>query len=420
MKVNICSVNSQCQYNHSGRLCGQCSEGLSLTLGKSECRKCPNTYLLLIAPFVVGGIALVMFIKVTDFTVAVGLINGLILYANLIKANDYMFLIGGPKTLNDIMQVIIAWLNLDLGIETCFFDGLDGYWKTWLQFVFPVYIWTIAIAMILLARYSMRMAHLLGNNSVPVLATLFTLSYAKLVQTIITTFNLMIIDYPHDHNKVVWSYDGNIEYWDEKHAPLFAVAVLVLLCLWLPYTSVLLLGQCLQRCNILKIGRFTARMKPFFDAHYGPFKDRHRYWFGVLLFARNIPLLVGAFTPLSSSTITPLSTIAVIGALLLYAFIVNSRMYKKWYVSLSEALFLLNLLFLSGSALYTASSSVAEQGWFTAVLVGIAIVQSVVIVVFNTVKHFRAICAKRSGYPLLANNSPDYYDLSFERDVSDT
>ena len=151
VKVNISSINSQCQNNHSGRLCGQCSEGLSLTLGKSECRKCPNTYLLLIAPFIVGGIALVMFIKVTDFTVAVGLINGLILYANLIKANDYMFLIGGPKTLNDIMQVIIAWLNLDLGIETCFFDGLDGYWKTWLQFVFPVYIWTISIVMILLA-----------------------------------------------------------------------------------------------------------------------------------------------------------------------------------------------------------------------------------------------------------------------------
>ena len=112
------------------------------------------------------------------------------------------------------------------------------------------------------------------------------------------------------------------------------------------------------------------------------------YWFGVLLVARNILLLVGAFTSLSSSTITPLSTIAVIGALLSYAIILNSRMYKKWHVSLSEALFLLNLLFLSGSALYTASSSVAEQGWFTAVLMGIAIVQSVVIVVFNTVKHF--------------------------------
>ena len=113
-----------------------------------------------------------------------------------------------------------------------------------------------------------------------------------------------ILDYPNDHSKVVWSYDGNIEYWDEKHAPLFAVAVLVLLCLWLPYTFVLLFGQCLQRCNTQS---FTARMKPFFDAHCGPFKDRHCYRFGVLLIAWTIPLLVGAFTPLSSSTITPLS-----------------------------------------------------------------------------------------------------------------
>ena len=31
-------------------------------------------------------------------------------------------------------------LNLDLGIQTCFSDGLDMYAKAWLQFVFPIYI----------------------------------------------------------------------------------------------------------------------------------------------------------------------------------------------------------------------------------------------------------------------------------------
>ena len=30
---------------------------------------------------------------------------------------------------------------LDLGIETCFYDGMDAYVKTWLQFVCPIYIW---------------------------------------------------------------------------------------------------------------------------------------------------------------------------------------------------------------------------------------------------------------------------------------
>ena len=36
-----------------------------------------------------------------------------------------------------------SWLNLDLGIEVCLFDGLDGYWNTWLQFAFPAYLFLL-------------------------------------------------------------------------------------------------------------------------------------------------------------------------------------------------------------------------------------------------------------------------------------
>ena len=62
---------------------------------------------------------------------------------------------------------------IDLGIETCFFNGLTPYGKTWLQFVFPFYIWSIADLIIILAKYSDRVVKVMGNNSVPVLATLF-------------------------------------------------------------------------------------------------------------------------------------------------------------------------------------------------------------------------------------------------------
>ena len=37
-------------------------------------------------------------------------------------------------------SVFLALLNLDFGIETCFYNGMDAYGKTWLQFVIPVYI----------------------------------------------------------------------------------------------------------------------------------------------------------------------------------------------------------------------------------------------------------------------------------------
>ena len=36
------------------------------------------------------------------------------------------------------LAVFIAWLNIDLGIKSCFFNGLIAYGKTWLQFVFSL------------------------------------------------------------------------------------------------------------------------------------------------------------------------------------------------------------------------------------------------------------------------------------------
>ena len=46
----------------------------------------------------------------------------------------------------DALSLFLTWLNLDFGIETCFFDGMDAYTKIWLQFVFPAYIY-MAVSM---------------------------------------------------------------------------------------------------------------------------------------------------------------------------------------------------------------------------------------------------------------------------------
>ena len=75
--------------------------------------------------------------------------------------------------------------NLDFGIETCFYNGLDTYSKTWLQFVFPVYLWVLVGLMIIVSHYSQRFAKLLSNNPVSVLATLILLSYTKILCTLI-------------------------------------------------------------------------------------------------------------------------------------------------------------------------------------------------------------------------------------------
>ena len=117
INVTLEDSDSQCNFNHSGTLCGGCQPGLSLALGTNQCLDCPNTHLALLLSFALTGAVLVCFIKVIDLTISQGTLNGLVFYANVVKANEY--LLYNEKQTNPL-AVFIAWLNLDLGIETCF------------------------------------------------------------------------------------------------------------------------------------------------------------------------------------------------------------------------------------------------------------------------------------------------------------
>ena len=185
--------------------------------------------------------------------------NELIFYVNVISANKHLYY--SQSSVNP-MTLFIAWLNLDIGIETCFFKGLTAYSKTWLQFVFPLYIWAIAGLIIIIAKYSDSVAKVMGNNGVPVLATLFLLSYAKLFNTIITAMSYTTL-HTTQGRKLVWSADGNLDYLGPKHIPLFCAAVASLVFLWFPYTLLLLLGQWLHRLNYHIISEYNWERSSF-------------------------------------------------------------------------------------------------------------------------------------------------------------
>ena len=70
---------------------------------------------------------------------------------------------------------------MDFGIETCFIQGLDTFWKTCIQFLFLLHIWIIADAILVACHYSTRVTKLLGKNAVCVLSMLVLLSYVKIM-----------------------------------------------------------------------------------------------------------------------------------------------------------------------------------------------------------------------------------------------
>ena len=347
----------QCAFNHAGRLCGSCKENYSLAIGSSHCIYCnSNNSLALLIFFAAAGFLLVLFISILNLTVTEGMINGFIFYANIVlRYQSILF----PKKMHSkllFFKTFIAWLNLDFGIETCFVKDLNAFWKTWLQFVFPLYIWSIAGIITLVARYSTRITNLLGNRAVPVLATLILLSYNKLLRTSIDIldFSILIVYQPETNVTssavIVWSLDGTLEYFRYPHILLLIIALLTLLCLWLPYTLLLFLIQWLRRISHLWFLKWTTRLHPFYDAYFAPLKPTHQYWFGVLLIARSVILLTFASNFAIPQDISLILLLTFARVLLFYMSMIN--VHKRHSVMAFQGIFFLNLCLLSGFMIF--------------------------------------------------------------------
>ena len=384
----IFSLNNtdiQCAQYRSDLLCGACKKGYSLVLGTSHCKQCTNSHLALLIPFAVMGVALVFLLLICKLTVATGTLSGLVFYANIVGANRTIFL---PVESTNGFSVFIAWLNLDFGIETCFYDGMDAYSKTWLQFVFPVYIWLLVGLMVLVSHFSHRFANLLGNNPVSVLATLILLSYAKILRTLIGVFYITYLEYP-TYNRMVWLYDANIDYLSGKYIPLFVVAVLVFLFLFLPYTLLLLFGQWLQAISHLRLFSWvnSARLKPFMDSYHAPYKAKHRYWPGLLLVLRFVLLLVFALNPQQDPSVNLLVILLGTGLLQLWAW-VSGGVYRNWCLDALEGSFALNLITLAAATSYV-NPSTGNQLAVGYTSVSIALATFIVILAYHIFQQLR-------------------------------
>ena len=329
----------QCADNRTG-VCGQCEKNYSLTLGSQKCSECSNLYLLLLFPLAASGLVLVAVLFVLNLTVTESSINGLIFYANVISMSQYF-------DTSSHLYTFIAWLNLDLGIDTCFYDGMDAYAETWLQFAFPFYLWLIIAAVnnTLPKKFTERGT----QNAVKVLATLLLLSYTKLQRILVTIFSFSTLRSPSGAVHYVWLYDANVHYLKGKHISLFLAGMLVLGLLVLPYTFGLALFQYLQACSGRRVCRWVNKLKPVFDAYAAPYKDRYRMWTGLLLVIRTVLIILFSFNITGSPDFNHIVTLLVSLALLWFS---TRGIYRKWPCDFLEAFFYAQLGIFSGVTIY--------------------------------------------------------------------
>ena len=191
------------------------------------------------------------------------------------------------------ITIFIAWLNLDLGIETCFYDGMDACAYTWLQYLFPFYLWLLIGMIIVATRYSRKIASILGKNPVATLvATLFY--YFKLLNSVVTPLSYACLEYLNE-TEYVWLYDGNVKYFaigNAKHIALGVFAIFVLIFLVFPYTFLLLFSQWLQAYSHRRVLSWLNKIKPFMDAYHAPYKKETRYWTGPILLIQSASIIL--------------------------------------------------------------------------------------------------------------------------------
>ena len=331
-----------CLKNRTGVLCGQCRDNHSAVFGSDECKPCSNLYLLTFPAYALAGVLLVTLLFALRLTVATGTILGPVFYANILALVLDTLTQSYHGAFYQIARIVISLLNLELGFPLCLYNGMTPTAAVGLQFVFPVYLWSIVGGIIILSRHSVRLSNLISMSSVQVLATLLYLSFASLLRMVIvvvtsTTIEQTVIDSANDttqltEKRLVWFYNGHISYGSGIHGLYLALVFLFVVLYLLPFTVFTTFSHHLLRFGLVN------KMRPFIDAFGGPFKDRWRVWFGLHLWV--VILLTSVSSALQGSHARTLLTIhlGVVGMFsMLQAYV---RPFKNFLVGLFNTTFM--------------------------------------------------------------------------------
>ena len=336
-----------------------CRPGFSLSLGSSRCIQCSKNWRRDLIGIVVAaslaGVALVTFMLAVNMTVAVGTLNGILFYANIVAANaDTYFL---PFATPNIVTVIISWLNLDIGFDVCFyvdvlnldFDETPYLHKVLMQLAFPTYVILLVITVIVASECSSKFAKLIGEgNPVAVLATMILLSYAKLLSAVFGIFSLLYAPYYAfgsrglDFSRLS-SIIEVIETHDTKGFKAVAYSIVI--------GSTIIPLFCVVYVALVFSWK-SQKLHHFLDPYHAPYTANHRYWTGLMLLLRILLHLISVLNFSLDTRIDLMAIILIIGGLILLKGVIAKRVYKSWLLDIMETAIYFNLVAFSALTWY--------------------------------------------------------------------
>ena len=368
--IAVGDFDAQCaeDYNRGGLLCGSCREGYSIVLGTKRCLQCTNNaFLALIIAFMAAGILLFIVVAFLEVNVSEGYLYGLLFYSH--NVSPFIFRLA-PRA--PLIFLPVAFLNLDLGIETCFYNGMNALAYTGFQFLFPFYLYLLMGIIVFVARCvkctSCHECFLTGKT----FATLLALSFTRTLRTCIEVLRHVKLEaVPHlgVGSSIRWAVDPNVHFFQGWHAVL-AILSILLLIVYVIFLPLILLFP--SKAYSFK---YIGMMKPLLDAFFAPYKIRFRSWLGIRLII-GIGLSTASLYLSLGPTIffTILVLVTLVFAQLLF------KPYRGFFRNLSDGFLLANLIILFVGALriseqygFETEATVQErQTIFSAAVVSVA------------------------------------------------
>ena len=336
-----------------------CKPGFALSLGSSRCIECSSNWLQnligIVIAALVAGIALIIIVLALNMTIAVGTLNGILFYTNIVMVNADTYL---PFSTPNIATVFISWFNLDIGFDVCFFEGLDRSDKALIRLAFPAYVIILVIIIIVISECSSKFAKLIGKgNPVAALTTMILFSYTKFFNTISESVSLLYLQTSYgSRNLDVAKLRGQINI-EKKNIPLL-VFIPIILLMGILYAALIFSWQwllCYQNKALFKWVRYQ-KLQHFIEPHYAPYTSKFRYWTGLLLLVRVLLILVFSLNFAGNPKQDLVSTFFVVSCLILVKGVTARRIYTSWLVDVMETIMFFNLVAFAAFTWYTLES----------------------------------------------------------------
>ena len=372
MMADSSDCESLCLNYREGPLCSQCIPGYSVTFGSNQCAKCSNWWLLTLIVYGLAGPLLIYLLYALNLTLTTGKLNGIIFYSQMLNNTNALLRYHNAVNHGFIKYIffcsrgilLLINLNISFNIPLCFYDGMTELWKSCLGLLFPVYLLSIVIGLIVISRYSVRLSNRIANSSIQVLVTVVHLSFSTLLMSLFDVFTPVYIHTnTSDAPLVVWQNDGTVEYGKGGHLILMIVTGLTVGTILTTYLTVLLAGR-----PLMKINRIRENLRPIYEAIHAPYKPNREFLFSFSIIFVALTYLIST---ISIGTNPALGIAIGISVTCLYMNIVGfSHPFKSMQLNVLNTAVIYSVIIIVTSSFWCIDDATASIKWAILATIG--------------------------------------------------